>query len=116
MELLGRRAAAVQTGTLATLGPPGPPSLVEDPSGGWVIVPANAAHVAFTGGRLATDVAQPDAPLRFTAAPRRVVVWDHLGRATVQDFSPDGAPVATPPLRPDPDAPDAPQPVPGAAR
>ena len=106
-----RALAAIEPGPAPW---PAAPALVADPSGGWVIVPADAPHVAFTGGRLAPDVATPGAPLRFTEAPRRVVVWDRHGRAAVQDFGPLGDPVATSPLRPDPDAPDTPNAAPSA--
>jgi hypothetical protein len=66
---------------------------------------ADATHVSYVGGRLS-----PQGPgLRFSQPPSQVITWGPLGRATVQAFDADGAPVEAPPPRPAPDfAPPAP--------
>lgn len=68
-------------------------------AGGHVLTAPGATHIAWVGGRLAAE----GPGLRFTVPPRRVVTWGPLGRATVQAFDPEGAPVSGPPPRPGPD-------------
>lgn len=66
---------------------------------GWTVEAPGAQHIAWVGGRLSPTLPGPV----FIRPPRRVVTWDALGRAAVQDFDEDGLPVDTPPVRPDPE-------------
>lgn len=84
---------------------PDPPTLAPTPGGGWTAQAPDARHLAWVGGALHPSAAAPGAPLAFSRPPRRLVAWDGLGRAAVQDFDARGQPVETPPLRPSPDAP-----------
>ncbi len=77
---------------------PGPPRLAPGALG-WTVDAPDALHVSWVGGRLSPTLPGPV----FTRPPRRVVVWDALGRATAQDFDEQGLPIDTAPVRPAPD-------------
>ena len=72
-------------------------------AGAWQLDGGDAAHVSWVGGTLDLAAARAEGPIPFQAPPRRVVTWDHLGRATVQDYDASGRPTETPAPRPSPD-------------
>ncbi len=86
--------------TDAPAAPPALPALRVEGAAFVVEAPRDCRQLSWVGGRLSAASTALDAPLRFDEPPSRLVAWDALGRAAVQDFDADGRPRPTPPLRP----------------